>query len=155
MNGVLAPTSVVQDTAQESRTLGGVHDWDNRFMGPVTAAQGLLASRNVAAEQAMQLAGIDNVIRFAHGLGISTPINPNLSSAIGSTALRMIDHASAYAAFANGGHRVTAHGILKAPPFGQEAVDVDVAHGRIRVTGKAHAMQVYLIPQNGQLRVEK
>ena len=50
---------------------------------------------------------------------------------------------------------VSSHGILKAPPFGEEAVDVDVAHGRIRVTGKAHAMQVYLVPQNGQLRVEK
>src|SRR5207244_1918086 len=50
---------------------------------------------------------------------------------------------------------VSSHGILKAPPLGKEAVDVDVAHGRIRVTGKAHAMQVYLVPQNGQLRVEK
>jgi hypothetical protein len=50
---------------------------------------------------------------------------------------------------------VSSHGILKAPPLGDEAVDVEVAHGRIRVTGKAHAMQVYLVPQNGELHVEK
>jgi membrane peptidoglycan carboxypeptidase len=112
-NGVLKPDSILNDTAQESRALGGVPDWDGRFMGPITAARALLASRNVAAEQAMQEAGIDNVISFAHGLGITTPIAPNASSAIGTSALRMIDHASAYAAFANGGHRVTAHGILR------------------------------------------
>ena len=42
-----------------------------------------------------------------------TPQAPNLSTAIGSSAVRMIDHASAYAAFANGGHKVVARGILK------------------------------------------
>ena len=111
--GVLKPDSILDDTPQESRALGGVPDWDGRFMGRITAARALLASRNVAAEQAMEMAGINNVITFAHGLGITTPIAPNASSAIGTSALRMIDHASAYAAFANGGHRVTAHGILR------------------------------------------
>ena len=111
--GVLKPDSILDDTAKESRALGGVPDWDGRFMGRITAAHALLASRNVAAEQAMEMAGIHNVITFAHGLGITTPIAPNASSAIGSSALRMIDHASAYAAFANGGHRVTAHGIMR------------------------------------------
>jgi len=50
---------------------------------------------------------------------------------------------------------ISGRGLLKAPPLGDEAVDVEVAHGRIRVTGKARAMQVDLIPQNGELRVEK
>ena len=50
---------------------------------------------------------------------------------------------------------VSSHGILKAPPLGEEAVDVEVAHGRIRVTGKARAMHVDLVPQNGVLKVEK
>jgi membrane peptidoglycan carboxypeptidase len=111
--GVLKPDSILDDTPKESRALGGVPDWDGKFMGRISAARALLASRNVAAEQAMEMAGINNVITFAHGLGITTPIAPNASSAIGTSALRMIDHASAYAAFANGGHRVKAHGILR------------------------------------------
>ena len=60
--------------------------------------------------------GIQNVIDLAYGMGISqtlTPQAPNLSTAIGTSAVRMIDHASAYAAFANGGHKVVASGILK------------------------------------------
>ena len=50
---------------------------------------------------------------------------------------------------------ISARGVLRAPPLGDEAVEVEVAHGRIRVTGKARAMQVDLIPKNGQLRVER
>ena len=50
---------------------------------------------------------------------------------------------------------VSSRGILKAPPLGDEAVDVEVAHGRIRVTGKARAMQVDLIPHDGALKVER
>jgi hypothetical protein len=50
---------------------------------------------------------------------------------------------------------VSARGLSRAPQLGEEAVDVEVAHGRIRVTGKAHAMQVDLIPQNGELKVER
>jgi hypothetical protein len=50
---------------------------------------------------------------------------------------------------------VSVHGVLRAPPLGDEAVDVDVSRGRIHVTGKARAMQVDLVPENGRLRVEK
>lgn len=47
---------------------------------------------------------------------------------------------------------VSSRGLLRAPPLGDEAVEVSVAHGRIRVTGKARAMQVDLVPQNGALK---
>ncbi len=50
---------------------------------------------------------------------------------------------------------VSSKGILKAPPLGDEAVDVEVARGRIRVTGKARAMQVDLVPHDGELKVER
>ena len=78
-----------------------------------TAARALLLSRNVATEQAMEIAGVDNVINFAHSAGITSPLASNASTAIGTSAVKMIDLASAYGAFANGGHKVTARGILK------------------------------------------
>src|SRR6202011_3840659 len=95
--------------------LGGVPDFDGQFLGPITAARALVLSRNVATEQAAQMGGIQNVIDLAYKMGICTctPQAANLSTAIGTSAVRMIDHASAYAAFANGGHKVVAHGILK------------------------------------------
>ena len=114
-NGTLKPDTILQDTRTESQKLGGVPDFDGNFLGPITAARALVLSRNVAAEQAMQIAGVQNVINFAYGMGICTctPQAANLSTAIGTSAVRMIDHASAYASFANGGHKVVARGILK------------------------------------------
>jgi membrane peptidoglycan carboxypeptidase len=127
IEGVLRPDSILNDTPAESRALGGVPDWDGQFMGDITAARALLASRNVAAEQAMEMAGVDNVINFAHTLGITSPLAPNASTAIGTSAIRMIDHASAYAAFANGGRKVTAHGILRVVD-GSGNVLADLSH---------------------------
>ncbi|MBJ7594363.1 MAG: penicillin-binding protein [Candidatus Dormibacteraeota bacterium] len=115
-NGTLKPDTILQDTRAQSQKYGGVTDFDSRFLGPMTAARALTLSRNVATEQAADKAGIQNVIDLAYGMGISeklTPQEPNLSTAIGTSAVRMIDHASAYAAFANGGHKVVANGILK------------------------------------------
>jgi membrane peptidoglycan carboxypeptidase len=115
-NGTLKPDTILQDTRAESQKLGGVPDFDGRFLGPITAARALVLSRNIATEQAMQIVGVQPVIDLAYSMGISqtlTPQAPNLSTAIGTSAVRMIDHASAFAAFANGGHKVVAHGILK------------------------------------------
>jgi membrane peptidoglycan carboxypeptidase len=115
-NGTLKPDTILQDTRAESQKLGGVPDFDGRFLGPITAARALVLSRNVATEQAAGIVGIQNVIDLAYSMGISqslTPQAPNLSTAIGTSAVRMIDHASAFAAFANGGHKVVARGILK------------------------------------------
>jgi len=50
---------------------------------------------------------------------------------------------------------VTARGLLRAPPLGEEAVEAEAVHGRIRVYGKARAMQVDLAIHEGKLRVEK
>jgi penicillin-binding protein 1A len=114
-SGAFKPDTILQDTRAESQKLNNVPDFDGQFLGPMTAARALVLSRNVATEQAMQMAGTQSVINFAYGLGICTctPQADNLSTAIGTSAVRMIDHASAYAAFANGGHKVVARGILK------------------------------------------
>jgi membrane peptidoglycan carboxypeptidase len=115
MNGTLKPDTILQDTRAESQKLGGVPDFDGRFLGPITAAKALLLSRNVATEQAAKMVGIQPIINLAYSMGICTctPQAPDLSTAIGTSAVRMIDHASAFAAFANGGHKVVARGILK------------------------------------------
>jgi membrane peptidoglycan carboxypeptidase len=111
--GVLRPDSILQDTAAESAKLGGVQDFDHRFLGPITAARALLLSRNVPAEQAMVIAGIDKVIAFAHSLGITSDLAPNASTAIGTSAVRMIEHAAAYVAFADGGRLYPPRAILR------------------------------------------
>ena len=109
----LSADSVLDDTADESARLGGVHDFDGQFLGPIAAADALVLSRNVPAEQAMVIAGVPQVIGLAHSLGIGSDLAENASTAIGTSAVRMIDHAAAYAALANGGRRVTPWAITR------------------------------------------
>ena len=104
--GAISMSTIVDDTQRESQALNGVQDWDGNFMGRMPAWQALLLSRNVPTEQVMEKAGPENVIRFAHSLGIASTLADNASTAIGSSAVRMIDHAAAYAAFADGGTTV-------------------------------------------------
>jgi membrane peptidoglycan carboxypeptidase len=113
INGSITPDTILDDTPAESAQLGGVKDWDRSYLGPITAAKSLVESRNISTEQAMGEIGVNNVINFAQSLGITTPLAPNVSTAIGTSAVRMIDQVSAYAAFANGGQKVTARAITK------------------------------------------
>jgi membrane peptidoglycan carboxypeptidase len=113
INGRIKPSTVLDDTPAESAKLGNVHDYDNRYQGRITAATALLESRNIPAEQAMVMAGVPDVINFAHSLGITSTLSDNPSTAIGTSTVRMIDHAAAYAAFSNYGHKLTPRAILK------------------------------------------
>ena len=116
MNGTLKPDSMLDDTQQESQQLGGVQDFDRQYQGKITAEQALIGSRNIATEQAANQIGMQNIINFAYSLGLDPnkePIADNLSSAIGTSAVEMLDHTAAYAAFANGGYRVAPRAILK------------------------------------------
>ena len=113
MDGRLTPNTMLDDTPEESAALGGVHDFDGGYMGSLPAWRALLLSRNIPAEQAMETAGEQNVIDLAHTLGITSDLAANASTAIGTSAVRMIDHAAAYAAFANGGHTVQPRAIIR------------------------------------------
>lgn len=141
--GVLRPSSILQDTAAESAKLGGVQDFDRRFLGPITAATALLLSRNVPAEQAMTIAGIDKVIAFAHSLGITSYLAPNASTAIGTSAVRMIEHAGAYVAFANGGERFAPRAILRvSDAHGNVLYDAGPARPQAQVMTPAQAWEI-------------
>jgi membrane peptidoglycan carboxypeptidase len=81
-------------------------DFDNRFMGPISARRALLLSRNVPAVEVAQQEGMDRVIALAHQMGVETPLDPNLATAIGASNVTMYDQVEAYGVFANQGRRV-------------------------------------------------
>ena len=117
-SGRLKPETILDDTPQEARALGGVQDFDHQFLGRLPASEALVQSRNIPTEQAMERIGVDQVISFAHSLGITSELAPNASTGIGSSAVRMLDQAAAYAAFADGGTRVTPHAVARVTDAG-------------------------------------
>ena len=96
--------SQLDDTSRHFAN-GQFHDFDFRDMGIITAHQALLLSRNIPALETMQAAGVDNVVTFARDMGITTPLKSEVTTAIGSSEVRLLDHAVGYGVFANGGTR--------------------------------------------------
>src|SRR6516162_9773083 len=88
-------------------------DYTGHYQGEMTLAEGLAQSINTIAVQVGQRAGIRKVIAVAHRLGISSDLAPELSLALGTGEVNLLELVSAYAPFANGGAGVWAYGIAE------------------------------------------
>lgn len=87
-------------------------NFDNRFRGPVTMEDALADSLNTVAVRLEQAAGgAQAVASVAHRLGIAEKLPDNLTLALGTGDVTVLDLTGAYAAFCNGGLRVRPTGI--------------------------------------------
>jgi len=88
-------------------------DYTGHYQGEMTLAEGLAQSVNTIAVQVAQRAGLRNVVAVAHRLGISSTLAPEVSLALGTNEVNLLELASAYAPFANGSLGVWPHGITE------------------------------------------
>src|SRR5712671_3291647 len=88
-------------------------DYTGHYQGEMTLAEGLAQSVNTIAVQVAQRAGLRNVVAVARRLGISSPLAPEVSLALGTNEVNLLELVSAYAPFANGGLGVWPHGIIE------------------------------------------
>lgn len=86
-------------------------NYTDRFKGSMTLTDALADSINTIAVQVAQEVGIRNVVRTAQRLGIQQNLPANLSLALGTCDVNLLELTGAYAAFANGGFGVLPHGI--------------------------------------------
>jgi membrane peptidoglycan carboxypeptidase len=97
-------------TLEDRRTdFGGGYvpnDYDDRFLGPLTARRALVLSRNVPAVEVGQLEGMDRVDALAKSMGITSTLAPNPSGAIGTDAVSIYDQVQGYSVFAEQGRKV-------------------------------------------------
>jgi penicillin-binding protein 1A len=117
-NGMTAATRindapvVFDDPGLERKWRPG--NYSGRFYGPTSLRQGLISSRNLVAIRLLQAIGIDNAKRFIERFGFKPGRMPdNLSLALGNMVATPLDITAGYAAFANGGHRVTPHALQR------------------------------------------
>jgi penicillin-binding protein 1A len=107
------PTERMED-APVRITLSAGHVWEPKnytpeYLGPITIREALTRSKNTVTVRLAQQVGMDQVAQTARTLGITTPVSTNPAAALGATEVRPAELVSAYAAFANGGRRVTPH----------------------------------------------
>ncbi|MBQ7659886.1 MAG: penicillin-binding protein 1A [Alphaproteobacteria bacterium] len=82
-------------------------NYSKKFYGLMTLRQGVEQSKNLMTVRLAQDIGMDKVAEMAKRVGINDNLPQYLSSALGATAVRVLDMTSAYAIIVNGGKKVT------------------------------------------------
>ena len=82
-------------------------NFGGKSYGTLTLADALAHSVNTITVNLAQEIGIRKVIDAARSVGITSPLEPNASLALGTSEVTPLELTAAYAAFANGGFKVT------------------------------------------------
>jgi penicillin-binding protein 1A len=96
-------------------------NYGRKYRGEIPLYKALAYSSNAVAVRLIQDVGVEDTIRMAERLGITTDIAHDPTIALGSSAVKLIDMATAYGVFANGG--------VKVEPYSIERVETNA--GRI------------------------
>lgn len=86
---------------------------NHKYLGPVTLQRALALSLNTVTVRLALEVGPQAVVKAAHRMGITSPLTPNPSIALGTSEVSVLELASAYVPFANGGVGVIPHVIDK------------------------------------------
>jgi penicillin-binding protein 1A len=93
-------------------------NYGKKFYGPTLLREALEESRNVVTIKILQDIGVPYCISYARRLGITSDLNSDLSIALGSSGVSLLEMVNAYSVFANQGYLVQ-------PVFIQKIVDRD------------------------------
>jgi penicillin-binding protein 1A len=85
-----------------NRPVKQITNYDHQDTGPLPIRQALAESRNAATVWITREIGLDKVVRTARELGIRTPLQPYLTTALGASEVRLLELADAYRAMASG-----------------------------------------------------
>lgn len=87
------------------------HNYANRYRGKLPLFMGLTVSSNVMAARLIKDVGVRSVIGIARSMGITTPLEYDMTIALGSNGVKLYEMTIAYGAFANGGFKVKPYAI--------------------------------------------
>jgi penicillin-binding protein 1A len=130
------PSTILMDSPVEySDPDGGTYwapkNYDKEFKGPITFRNALAHSRNVVTVKILEDIGVGYVLNFIKKLGIESPIKRDLSVALGSSGVSMLEITSGFAVFANGGERIKPIFIKKIVTMKGEVVEENTPYVEI------------------------
>jgi penicillin-binding protein 1A len=116
-NGI-PPTRVIVDEPISLEIPGVPKKWepenyDLKFRGPVTLRQAVEQSINIPAIKILNELGPQQVIAYAHRMGIKSPLPPVLSLALGTAEVTPLEMASAFGVLAANGIRAEPFAIAR------------------------------------------
>ena len=133
-NGVSPESRVLGSSPCKFPNPGGIPDpyeaenYDGERAGVLTIRDATWHSINCAYLRLGQIVGLPKVVDVAHRLGITAKLDPNLSLPLGTSEVRPIEMAAAYATFAD-------DGVYHEPYFVEEVRDRD---GKVLLAHEKH-----------------
>lgn len=88
-------------------------NFGNEYYGEVTLENALTKSMNTATVRLAETLGMGTILKTARDAGIIAPLNRDLSTALGSSGIPVLQLTTAYATLANGGLRVYPYAITR------------------------------------------
>ncbi|MCF8070300.1 MAG: PBP1A family penicillin-binding protein [Desulfobacterales bacterium] len=93
-------------------------DWEPEnfskdFKGEMTLRKALALSKNIPAVKLIEMLGPSSTVTFAHKLGITSTLSPNLSLALGTSEVNLLELTAVYSTFPNLGKHITPYGIIE------------------------------------------
>ena len=136
-----SPDSPVEDAPVR------IGDWspgnyDGKFRGTVTMASALAHSSNTATVRIIDRIGVERVRRVAAGLGINSPMGKDLSLALGTSEVNLLELTRGYAGIANRGAPVWPYAITEIRDRDGNILYRRQAGGSAPVVDPAHAVQL-------------
>src|SRR5262249_18079779 len=111
------PTSIIIDAPVSYPSGNGQiyspHNYDHKFLGPITLRYALEESRNIPAIKMMDTLGPKNVLGYAKRFGFDEDFPPYLPIALGAGDATLLEVTSAYTVFPNQGVRMKPLSVLK------------------------------------------
>jgi penicillin-binding protein 1A len=86
-------------------------NFSQEYEGEICLRWALAHSKNIPAVRLLEKLGPTSVIQFAQSLGLKSPLRPNLSLALGTSEVDLLELTAAYTAFANQGKYTAPYGI--------------------------------------------
>lgn len=114
-----SPANIILDAPiiykdQELDKIWKPENYEGKFYGPIPMREALAHSRNLATIRLLDEIGITPVEDFARRIGLVSPFQRDLSLALGTSAVGILELTSAYGVFANQG--------IYAEPFAIESI---------------------------------
>lgn len=117
MDNGFTPASILMDapfvyTDMEAGKLWKPQNFEGVFYGPTLLRTALVKSRNLVTIRLARKMSIDTIIQRAKDMGLETEFPRDLSVALGSASVTLLNMVEAYSTFARGGSRVKARLVL-------------------------------------------
>src|SRR5712692_5979434 len=131
----LTPASIVDDSPVQypfgaNGKIWKPDNYDRKFRGPITYQQALEESINVATIKVQERIGVRRTVDVARRLGVESPLHENLSIALGTSDLTLLEMTSAYGTLANQGVWVKPTAIRYVLDSQRKMLEENVPQGR-------------------------